>query len=83
MTGKPFILSKLAIGDPDPINPKTIVTFLKFEEPRISSKGRYQIKFIRDENSVGPKELIWKYSKPEDRDCEYDKIKELYGQVVE
>jgi len=77
MLDKPFLVSEKGIGSPDPLNMNKVVSFAKHEDDGIQSAnkpGRNQIRFTRDENSVGPKEVFWKFESEADRDSEYDKI---------
>ncbi|PHS03981.1 MAG: hypothetical protein COA88_14615 [Kordia sp.] len=80
-----FTISMLAIGTPDPVNLSRTFTFLKHKSPdqKQSDVGKYQILFVRDENSVSPRETAWKYNNEENRDCEYEALVSKYGVKLE
>ncbi len=85
MVGKPFVISTLAIGTPDPVNLDRVVTFQKAADSnqRREKDGKFHIAFIRDENSVGPKTIVWRYNSEENRDCEYDVLVSRYAEKLE
>jgi len=73
---KPFIHSLTAEGDPSPVNFNDVFTFEKAENnvSTINSNPRFSIIFHRDENSVGPKSIEWKYKNECDRNAEHDLV---------
>ena len=72
---KPFIHSSLSEGDHEPINYNEVFTFRKTDQSVIGvAKPLFYIEFDREENSVGPKTIIWKYIDKCTRNTEYDKI---------
>jgi hypothetical protein len=78
-----FINSQLVLGQPGPLNIDEVVTFEKFDHIQTKEdEGRYQIMFIRNESSVGPKEIFWKYAKICDRNSEYEKLVTLCSQTL-
>ena len=79
-----FISSKLAIGDHAPINLVDVQTFEKFEAQRIreDKPGRFQIHFIKHEESAGMQSVFWKYNSKCDRDHDYNQIIEYNTYVL-
>jgi hypothetical protein len=60
-----------------------VVTFEKFQHDQTLEKdGKYQIMFIRNENSVGPKNMFWKYGKECDRDHDYNELMTTISQTL-
>lgn len=81
---KPFVHSLTAEGTPDPVNFNDVFTFKAEKEiTQGASPAKYFIRFSRDENSVGPKEIIWKYKKECDRDKEYDILLGLISKPIQ
>jgi len=75
-----IVVSTLATGTPDPVNLEQMVTFFKDKDQRLQpSMGSFKLVFQKGINSAGPKEIVWNYTKEEDRDCEYDKLIEQNG----
>ncbi len=78
-----FIISQLVLGEPGPVNLDEVVTFEKFDHIQTrEDEGRYQIMFLRNEASVGPKQIFWKYAKKCDRNSEYDKLITKHSQTL-
>ena len=81
---KPFIHSLTAEGTPDPVNFNDVFTFAKDDPVSLqATKSTFNIIFIRDENSVGPSEIIWKYKNACDRNSEYDLILKLISKPIQ
>jgi len=80
----PFIHSLTADGDPSPVNFNDMFTFEKYDNNVITNikVSKYAIIFYRDENSVGPKEIWWKYKHQCDRDSEYAKVLLLVSKPI-
>ena len=79
-----YVVSDLAIGiDKEPVNLDVMSTFKKFDHP--SSKkdnGRHQIEFRRENGSVGPSSIFWKYQSESDRDCDFDRLIKQYTNTL-
>ena len=71
-----FVKSSRSIIDQGPINLDEIIVFEKFEDQNVKKEenGRYQIHFLRNERSVGPRSLFWKYKDVVDRDADFDAL---------
>ncbi len=82
---KPFIHSLTAEGDPSPVNYNDMFTFEKFDNKitTINNNPRHYIIFHRDENSVGPKVIEWKYMNECDRNAEFDKVIALVSKPIQ
>lgn len=81
---KPFVHSITAEGDPDPINYNDVFNFRK--DIQITSGPTAPLFFIvfsRDENSVGPKEITWKYKNECDRNAEYDILLAIVSKPIQ
>lgn len=83
-----FVTSQLAIGSPGPMNLDEVVTFEKYEHLSVpehrdgTSKGRYQIKFYRNERAIGENTVTWKYATECNRNADYDKLIEQNTQTL-
>jgi len=76
----PFIHSLTAEGTPSPVNFNDVFTFEKSDVQ--VGIAKHSIIFYRDENSVGPKAIEWKYKKICDRNAEYDKVIALISKPI-
>lgn len=85
MTDKIFTISQLATGTPNPVNLKTVFTFLKHEMPgaRRSEEDKHQILFRREASGASTEDIVWKYKNEENRNCEYDALVAIYGVKLE
>lgn len=87
MEYKSLIYSTLALGDPRPVNMSLVYTFIKAEGSDYTAKknsknGKFQIQFMRTENFLGPKDIVWEYETEEERNCEYNILLECYTNKI-
>jgi len=81
---KPFVYSKTAEGDPDPVNFNDVFTFKKSDEITTGvSPKKYFIEFHRDENSAAPQVITWKYLNSCDRNAEFDILIGLIAKPIQ
>lgn len=78
-----FVTSQLERGEVGPINLEDVNTFEKFDHNQTAEdEGRYQIKFYFTSNSVGQKEISWKYNKECDRNSDFDALIQSHTQIL-
>lgn len=79
-----FVNSERIIAGENPINLDEVITFEKFTDEMVFKEedGKHQIVFLRNDASVGPKKLFWKYKSECDRDADLQSLIDNNSQTL-